>query len=166
MSITASLDDFSLAEIFQLIEKGHKTGLLTVRTESLVNNSSVHYIWVDKGNLVAVASRLDQQGLVKLIEQRQWVSERVFDRLIHWCCPLSEPLGKYLKNQGILRIEQLKEIFDVQVLQPISALFHLKEGLVKFDSNVPMPTREMTGLSISIGIVNWLLIDDNSRHLN
>lgn len=162
MSITASLDDFSFPEILQFIEKGCKTGLLTVRTESLVSHSSVHYIWVEKGRLVAAASRLDQQGLVQLIEQRQWVSERVFDRMIHWCCPISEPLGKYLKNQGILRIEQLKEIFNVQVLQPVSALFHLKEGIVKFDSNVSIPTREMTGLSVSAGIVNWLLMDENS----
>src|ERR687886_2391791 len=153
MSITAFLTEFSIPEILQFIEKGHKTGLLTIRLQSVsqASKSSVHYIWVNQGCLVAAASQLDQQGLVKLIEERQWVSDRVFDKLIHWCCPISEPMGMYLKSQGVLRIEQLKELFYLQVLQPVSTLFQLKDGILKFDQNVPIPTREMTGLSISAG---------------
>src|ERR687886_2801590 len=150
MSITGHLSDFSLPEIFQLLEKGHKTGLLTLHPElSAQEKPQSHYIWVYQGRIVAASNRLDHQGLVKLIEQRQWVSDRVFDKLVHWCCPLSEPLGLYLKNQGVLRAEHLKQLFNVQVLQQVSALFHLKEGHLKFDQNVRTPTREMTGLSVA-----------------
>lgn len=160
MSITAFLTEFSIPEILQLIEKGHKTGLLTIRLKSVsqASKSSVHYIWVNQGCLVAAAMQLDQQGLVKLIEERQWVSDRVFDKLIHWCCPISEPMGMYLKSQGVLRIEQLKELFYLQVLQPVSTLFQLKDGILKFDQNVPIPTREMTGLSISAGVLHHCLV--------
>lgn len=160
MSLIASLYDFSFPEILQFIEKGRKTGLLTIRTEpvSPANQSSVHYIWVHQGRIVAVAKRLDGQGLVKLIEQRQWVSKRVLNKLIHWCCPHNEPLGQSLNNQGILRSEQLKELFYFQVLQPVLNLFKLKDGVVKFDPNAPLLMREMTGLSISAGVLKDYLL--------
>lgn len=152
MSVTGFLIDFSLPEIFQLLEQGSKTGLLTLCAlpESQIekSNSHVHYIWVRQGRIVAAANRLDHQGLVSLIEQRQWISDRVFDKLVHWCCPISEPLGLYLKNQGVLKAEQLKRLFTVQVLQQVCALFQLKNGTFEFDQNVSIPTREATGLSI------------------
>lgn len=156
MSTTGLLSDFSLPEIFQFIEKGRKSGLLRLRalSESQTTPPLVHYIWAYQGRIVAVANCSDQQGLVKLIEQCQMVSERVFNKMVHWCCPIDEPLGLYLKNQGVLQAEQLKQLFQVQVLQPVCALFQLKEGIFKFDQNLPIPTREMTGLSVPAGVLN------------
>jgi hypothetical protein len=149
MSITGHLTDFSLPEIFQLLEKGHKTGLLTLRAEPIANpKSQAHYIWVYQGHIVAAANRTDQQGLVSLIDQRQWVSDRVFDKLIHWCCPINEPLGLYLKNQGVLQAKQLKRLFQIQVLNQICALLQLKDAEFEFEQNVQIPTREMTGLRV------------------
>jgi hypothetical protein len=156
MSTTGSLTDFSLPEIFQFIDKGHKTGLLTIHAvqKNQATPSLVYYIWIYQGRIVALANRLDQQGLVSLIEQCKVVSDRVFDKLVHWCCPIEEPLGLYLKNQGVLRAEQLKQLFQIQVLQPTYTLFQLKNGHFKFDQNVPMPTREMTGLSVPALVLN------------
>lgn len=149
MAITGFLTDFSLPELFQLLEKGHKTGLLTLRAlPTSTSRSPFHYIWLNKGRIVAAANRLDDQGLVTLIEQRHWVSDRVFDKLVHWCCPISEPLGLYLKNQGALQAEQLKRLFQIQVLQQVCALFQLTEAEFQFDPKVRIPTREMTGLSV------------------
>ncbi len=157
MSITGFTSDFSLPEIFQFIEKGRKTGLLTLR--ALPKSQATHpvyYIWVSQGRVVAAANRLDQQGLVSLIEQHQVVSDRVLDKLVHWCCPLDVPLGLYLKNQGVLQTEQLQELFKLQVLQQVGILFKFKEAEFKFDQNVFIPTREMTGLSIEAGALSAL----------
>lgn len=150
MSITGSLVDFSLPELFQFIEKGQKTGLLTLRAvqRTQAKPVSVFYIWVYQGRIVAAANRLDHQGLVSLIDRQQWISDRAFDRLVHWCCPITEPLGLYLKQQGVLQLEQLKRLFQIQVLQQLSALFQLKDAEFKFDPKVGIPSREMTGLSI------------------
>jgi hypothetical protein len=149
MAITGCLTDFSLPEIFQLVEKGHKTGLLTLSVlPSSQGQSRVHYIWINQGRIVAAANRLDDQGLVSLIEQRKWVSDRVFDKLVHWCCPITEPLGLYLQKQGVLPADQLEQLFQVQVLQQVCTLFQLKDAEFKFDPNVRIPTREMTGLSL------------------
>lgn len=150
MPITSSLIDFSLPEIFRFIEKGRKTGLLSFKTLSVSPNvpSPVRYIWVQKGRIVAAANRLDQQSLVTLIEERQWLSDRVFDKVVHWCCPIDEPLGLYLKNQGVLHSKQLKQLFTIQVLQQVCGLFQLHNAQFQFIQNAPTPTREMTGLSV------------------
>jgi len=153
MCITGSLADFSLPEILYFIEKGHKTGLVTVlgKPTSEANSRSRYYIWVHQGCLVAAAKRLDEQGLVKLINQHKWASPRVVTKLAQ-LCPSDRPLGLHLKNQGVLRYSQLKQLFFVQVLQPVSISLQLREGEFSFEQNLSLPMREMTGLRLSAGI--------------
>ena len=158
MSIIGCLTDFSLTEIFQFIGKGHRTGLLTIRVlpESQSMLPSIYYGWVEQGCLIAAANRSDQQGLVSLIEQHQLVSKYVLARLDKFC-PLDKPLGLCLKNQGALQAEHLKQLFSLQVLQLVFALCQIQEGRFKFEQNVPIPTREMTGLRLPIAILTPLI---------
>ncbi|HEY9612598.1 DUF4388 domain-containing protein, partial [Allocoleopsis sp.] len=154
MSLAGYLTDFPLIEILQLIERGKKTGLLTLSMEPIgkAKPVPVFYISVYRGRLVAAARQLDNRGLVKLIHQRQWLSSRVASKLAQ-LCPTHKALGLHLKNLGILRNSQLKQLFFLQVLQPVGAWSQLQKGQFRFDQNVPLPMREMTGLSISAGAV-------------
>lgn len=158
MSITGNLADFSLLEIFQFMEKGHKTGLLTLCTlpESQTTPPSNYYIWVNQGRLVAAANQLNNQGLVKLIDRYSWVSNRVVTKLARFCPP-EQPLGLYLRKQGVLQIEQLEHLFQVQVVLPLCELFQLKDALFKFEQNAPIPRQEMTGFSIPTGFLKVML---------
>jgi hypothetical protein len=158
MTTTGCLTDCSLTEIFQFIEKGNKTGLLTicVPLESQATLPPEFYIWIEQGCIVAVANRLDQQGLVSLIEQGHLVSDRVLARLDVFC-PIDQPLGLCLKNQGAIQSEQLTQLFHVQVLQQVLVLCQLQNGQFKFEQNVPIPAREMTGLSVPIIVVRLLI---------
>ncbi len=155
MSTTGFLTDFSLLEIFEFIDKGHKTGVLRLRAlpESQSTLPPVHYIWSYQGRIVAAANRLDQQGLISLIKQRRWVSNQVVTKLFQFY-PKDKPLGLCLKNQGVLHSQQLKYLFQVQVLQPVCTLFQLKDAQFKFDQDAPIPMREMTGLSVPAGVLN------------
>jgi len=154
MSITGFLSDFSLSEVFRFIEQRHKTGKLTVCTLSKIPGAPAkcYYIWVERGRIVAAADRGDGQGLISLIAQQGWFSDRVLAKLIQWCCPIDKPLGLCLKSHGILQDEQLQKLFLVQILQNLCALFQINEGYFKFDQNLPLPGREMTGLSVTMGI--------------
>lgn len=158
MSITGSLTDFSLPEISQFLERGQKSGLLTFCgfPESQAMPLSFVYIWVDQGNIVAAANQLNDRGLVSLIEQYQWASNRVVTKLAQFCPP-DKPLGLYLRSQGALQTEQLKHLFQVQVVQQICTLFQLKDTQFKFVLNAPMPGREMTGLSVSVVAIKVML---------
>lgn len=156
MSLQSFLSDFSLPEIFQFVEKGQKSGLLSISAlpESQASKGSFHYIWVHQGhvvaaaNIVVTANRLEHLGLVSLIKQRQWVSESALDKLAPWCDNRGESLGQYLFNQGVLQGHQLKHLFSIQVLQQVCAVFQLKDGQVQFDQNVSIPAQELTGLSV------------------
>lgn len=149
MCIAGYLSDFSLAQICHLIETGKQTGLLTLRVclPTQASSAAVHYIWVYQGHLVAIAHQLNQQGLVSLITQCQWINQPRFAQFIQ-SCPTHQPLGSYLKNKGALQAQQLKWLFQVQVLQPMRTLFQLQNAQFEFNSTVKLPTREMTGLSI------------------
>jgi len=150
MPITGSFSDFSLQEIFQFLDNGKKTGLLTLRTlpESPTMPLSLHYIWVSQGRLVGATNQLNHDGLVSLIAQYQWVSKRVVTKLAEFSPP-NQPLGLYLKNQGVLQTAQLEHIFQMQVVQELCPLVQANDAQFKFDQNVPLPMQEMTGLSVS-----------------
>ncbi|HEY9742396.1 MAG TPA: DUF4388 domain-containing protein [Coleofasciculaceae cyanobacterium] len=155
MSTKASLKDVSLPEIFQLIEKGHKTGLLRLcaLSEFRAKPALVYYIWVYKGRIVAAANQLNQQGLVSLIAKHHGVRDRIVANLAQ-SCPLDQPLGLCLKNRFVLETQQLEHLFQIQVLQQMCALFDIENGQFEFHQNVPIPTREMTGFSVPPAVLN------------
>ncbi|HBB33719.1 MAG TPA: hypothetical protein DDZ80_12545 [Cyanobacteria bacterium UBA8803] len=158
MCITGALSDFSLPEICRLLAKGHQTGLLTLHTDvpTPATPQGVCYIWMYLGRIVAVTHQLNHQGLLKLMGQCYWFMDAQGDNCASCLLaklvrlyPSSQPLGLFLKDKGVLTTNQLKDLFQVQVLQPMCTLFELKAGRFKFDHNVPAPALEMTGLSIS-----------------
>lgn len=151
MSIKGYLTDCSFPELCCLIEKGKKTGLLTIQAmpKSREKTLKHHYIWICQGRIVAAANRLDGQGLTSLIKQQGWVSDRILSQLLKCCCPEDQPLGVYLRNYDILTSEQLEQLFLMQVCQQVSAVSRLKDGLFSFDHALPIPARERTGISMS-----------------
>lgn len=151
MSIKGYLTDFSFLEICRFIEKGKKTGLLTIQSapKNPEKSQKYYYIWVCKGRIVAAANRLDGQGLTSLLRQQEWISDRILTQLLKWCCPEDKPLGECLKNYRVLTPEQLEQLFLIQVCQQVSAVSKLKEGLFQFDYDPSVPARERTGLSMS-----------------
>lgn len=153
MTITGNFADFSLPELLQFLDQGKKTGLLYI--EFLLagkeqNKKQVYYIWLHQGRVVSAADRLDQQGLTLMIAQRGWISERVISRVTQISsCFINSPLGLCLKSQGLVQPEQLKLLFNSQVLRPVCSLFQVKDGLFRFEPTSSLPLGEMTGLSMS-----------------
>lgn len=149
MAITSSLSEFSLPELFQFLDQGSKTGLLTLRFQlDPSQEARVRHALIHQGRIVAVTKRLDQQCLLAMICQRGWISPEVIREQVNRC-PANIPIGLYLKTQGFLQPEQLRLLFHAQVLQQVCALFRLKDARFKFDSKATLPTTEMTGLSLS-----------------
>ena len=150
MAITSSLAEFSLPELFQFLDQGSKTGLLTLRfqLDTPNNEKRVRHTLIHQGRIVAVTKRLDHQCLLAMICQRGWISPEVLREQVNRC-PANIPIGLYLKTQGFLQPEQLRLLFHAQVLQQVCALFRLKDARFKFDSKATLPTTEMTGLSLS-----------------
>ncbi|TAE58578.1 MAG: DUF4388 domain-containing protein [Nostocales cyanobacterium] len=153
MTITGNFADFSLPELLQFLDQGKKTGILYIEfcvDESNKSKKQVYYIWLHQGRVIAASDRLDQQGLTLMIAQRGWISERVISRVIQISsCFANSPLGLCLKSQGLLQPEQLKLLFNSQVLRPVCSLFQIKDALFRFEPTPTLPLGEMTGLSMS-----------------
>lgn len=150
MAITSCLAEFSLPELFQFLDQGSKTGLLTLRFQADNHNQEkrVRHALMHQGRIVAVTNRLDHQCLLAMICQRGWISPEVLREQVNRC-PANIPIGLYLKTQGFLQAEQLRLLFHAQVLQQVCGLFRLKDAQFKFDAKATLPTTEMTGLSLS-----------------
>ncbi|MBV8884253.1 MAG: DUF4388 domain-containing protein [Chroococcidiopsidaceae cyanobacterium CP_BM_RX_35] len=148
MILTGYLSEFSLPEIFQFVEQGYKTGLLSLQFEPEAGKQApVHYLWLQGGRIVAVANQRDQKGLLSLIQQRGWLSPQLIQQIRAWAGG-EQPLGLYLKAKGVITPEQLKLLFHAQVLQRVCTLFRSPNGQFKFDPKAPLPRAEMTGLSL------------------
>jgi len=148
MAITGSLSEFSLPEIFQFLDQGQKTGVLTIRDLKALHTgkSLLRHIWLHNGRVVAAGDRLDNRGLARLIEERGWITDAnraEVERLIQ----ANVPLGLNLKSLGILYPDQLKLLLSVQVLRQVCSLFQVETGQFRFDAKVDLPKAEMTGLS-------------------
>ena len=150
MAITSCLAEFSLPELFQFLDQGSKTGLLTLRfqPDSHSPEKRVRHALMHQGRIVAVTNRLNHQCLLAMICQRGWISPQALREQVNRC-PANMPIGLYLKTQGFLQPEQLRLLFHAQVLQQICGLFRLKDARFKFDTKATLPTTEMTGLSLS-----------------
>lgn len=151
MKLSGFLSEFSLGEIFQLIEQGEKTGVLCIREltpTKLSNDSSSspkkYYLWFKQGHIIAATNRDDNKGLQTLIQKRGWLKEQTCQQLSH---QINKPLGLFLKSRGLLSHNQLKLLFVTQVMRHVFTLFKLNRGYFLFEHNRQPPWVEMTGLT-------------------
>ncbi|NJO41004.1 MAG: DUF4388 domain-containing protein [Cyanobacteria bacterium CRU_2_1] len=147
MGIAGRLSTFSLAEVLQILDRGCKTGLLTVRVSLEKRREQPYYIWFRQGQIVAAAEQLDHKELLSVLIRRGWLDYDTAS-LYSQVTRLDRPLGSLLKEEGVLQIDHLKSLFQAQVPRRLGGLFKFKDGEFKFDSDSPLPKLEMTGFSM------------------
>lgn len=152
MSVKGYLSDFSLPEIFQLLQDGKKTGLLSIQglvypEQTPQSPQQYYFIWLHRGRIVTVTKHLDSRDLAKLISKRRYLSSTMTERLIRRCPP-DEPLGRFLRSQGVLTTKQLEILFATQVMGQVCELFQVPDGYFEFDPTASLPKADMTGLSV------------------
>ena len=154
MSISTSLELFSLADLFRLIEFERKSGRLTIQVsleDKKASLKKIYYVWFEDGYLVAVSDRLNHRGLISIIETRGWLNPSVTNQL-RTLCPIEVPLGTYLKQAKLLTSEQINLIFQIQLHQ-VFQLFELNSSSFRFD--------EMSELKDRIMTIPWLEMTGN-----
>lgn len=151
MALAGSLSEYSLAEIFQFVQQGYKTGLLLISpdNDSVQSFNNPSYIWFQNGRLMAHARDLSQLGLLSMIAQREWIDTDNLSALHQKLKLTNQPLGLYLKSTGGLDNEQLRLLFHSQVLQPVCGLFKIADAKFSFDEQSPLAYPEMTGVSMN-----------------
>ena len=127
MSLTGNLSEYSLVEIFNFVQEGNKTGLLSIDPDRCFSRSldNAYYISFQAGRIMSVSSGhgLEDRGLLKMMVQRQWLSAEQITGLSFHASHLGQPLGTYLKSCNLIDSEQLSLLFDAQVVAGICKLF-------------------------------------------
>jgi Domain of unknown function (DUF4388) len=161
MSLTGCLSEYSLAEIFNFVQEGNKSGLLSIDPDRCLSRSvdNAYYISFQTGRVMSVSNGhgLGYQGLLKMMEQRKWLSLEQVTGLSINVNKLGQPLGTYLKSCNTLDTEQLRLLFDSQVVASICKLFgEIHYGQFRFDPQAPLIYAEMTGISLTAQEVSLL----------
>lgn len=164
MSLTGNLSTMSLAEIFQWLNSGTKTG--TLRLES--KTGLIKDVYFDNGTINS-ASSSDPRELIgqyllncNKINEKQLVHALERQRRDHVL------LGKILVQEGILNQEELSEILCTISEEIIYDLFLWKEGKFEFYDGI-LPERELPNMNLDITHIvlegarredEWLQIKD------
>jgi hypothetical protein len=153
MSLAGYLSEYSLAEIFHFIQEGNKTGMLSIEPEPGLTRSAsdVYYLAFQSGRIMSVSTGHSptHQGLLKLMQQRRWLSPEKSSQIEVQTRLLSQPLGTYLKSLNILDSEQLTLLFNSQVIATTCKLFEIHHGKFNFNPQASLIYGEMTGLSLT-----------------
>lgn len=154
MSLTGYLSEYSLAEIFNFVQEGNKTGLLSIESDRCLSRSqdNAYYISFQTGRIMSVSNGYgtEYRGLLKMMEQRQWLSREQVTGLSININKLGQPLGTYLKSCNAIDTEQLRLLFDAQVVANMCKLFgEIHHGRFNFDPQAPLIYAEMTGISVT-----------------
>jgi Domain of unknown function (DUF4388) len=154
MSLTGCLVEYSLVEIFNFIQDGNKTGLLSIEADRCLSRSidNAYDIAFQSGRIMSVTNgrKSGSRGLIEMMAQRQWLSPEQITGLSFHAKTLQQPLGTYLKACNSIDTEQLKLLFDTQVTANICKLFgEHHHGRFHFDPHAPLIYAEMTGISLT-----------------
>jgi hypothetical protein len=165
MTLAGYLSEYSLPEIFNFVHQGDRTGLLSMYPDyrASVCTNIYQNLWFENGRIVTLTSGLDGRELIDRIEQRKLFAQRQIEQVRLQLDKLPQPLGLYLKDRGLLDAEQLKLLFNAQVIAPTCKLFELKNGRFKFDPKIPINNAEMTGVSLSaqeMGLLGLRMLKD------
>jgi signal recognition particle receptor subunit beta len=140
MAMVGDLQEFSLCDLLHLIERGRKTGQLSIWAPN-----GIYRIWFYQGRVVTAIPPQPEHSLENLLANSRGVRGQDVARSTPH--PLNEPLGHCLQRQGLITPAALAKLFRHQLQTGLYSLFALESGQFSFLPNVPMPYREMTGLS-------------------
>jgi hypothetical protein len=147
MTITGYLIDYSLPELFQFLDKGEKTGFLSLDfSVDEKSNYQNQYIWFRYGRIVASSDNIEGKGLINIIQQKGWFNKKI-EHYYEQRFQNDAPLGLSLKSYSLLDAEQLKMLFYAQVMRKVCDLFQCPNGWFEFTESNNLAFAEMTGLS-------------------
>jgi Domain of unknown function (DUF4388) len=130
MALEGTLEDFSLADIFQLIGIQRKTGIL-----SLKNSDEAVTITFHNGMVIGADSspRKLEDRLGKVLVKTGLISQQQLTEALQRQQKTLQKIGYILVNEKYISRDQLKEALQIQVAQMIYRLFRWKSGEYYFD---------------------------------
>jgi Domain of unknown function (DUF4388) len=165
MTLAGYLAEYSLAEIFNFVHEGSRTGVLEIFPDPNVIPAPTdpRFVWFEDGRVIAATSGLDGKGLLMAIGQRKFIPPAQIELIDAQMHQLPQPLGIYLKSRGLLDAEQLKLLFNAQTIVAVCKLFEPKNRQFHFNPTRAPLNSELTGIGLpaqEVGMLGLRVLKD------
>ncbi len=134
MAIEGPLKELSIQDVLQLLDLAHKTGVLTVRSESLDDEAIVHF---SKGSIVFAVRRRSTRRLGSLLIRSGKLTQRELDQALEQ--QRRDPtrrLAEILLEMGSITDTELERQLKFQMEETIYELMNWDEGYFRFEERV------------------------------
>jgi cytochrome c-type biogenesis protein CcmH/NrfG len=131
MAIEGPLQELSIQDVLQLLDLAHKTGVLTIRSESLDDEAIVHF---SKGAIVFAVRRRSTRRLGQMLIRSGRVTQRELDSALDY--QRKDPtrrLAEVLLEMGSITEEELEKQLRFQMEETIYEVMGWNEGYFKFE---------------------------------
>lgn len=130
MALEGTLEDFSLADIFQLIGIQRKTGVLSLKSSQETVTVTFH-----QGMVIGADSvpRKLEDRIGKVLVKTGLITQEELKEALELQQKTLQKIGFILVDQQYISREQLKEALQIQVTQMIYRLFRWTNGEYYFD---------------------------------
>lgn len=164
MSLTGNLSTMSLAEIFQWLNSGQKTGTLRVVSKTGLTKD----VYFEQGTINSASSSDPRELIGQYLLNSNKISEQQLVDALEKQRRDHVLLGKILVQQKLLKEEELSEILFTISEEIIYDLFLWKEGKFEF-YDARLPERELPNMNLDITHIvlegarredEWLQIKD------
>jgi Domain of unknown function (DUF4388) len=130
MALEGTLEDFSLADIFQLIGIQRKTGILTLKNSQETVSVTFHHGMVIGAD--SVPKKLEDR-IGKVLVKTGLITQDRLKEALDLQEKTLQKIGFILIDQNYISKDQLKEALQIQVTQMIYRLFRWTTGEYYFD---------------------------------
>ncbi|HUP90105.1 MAG TPA: DUF4388 domain-containing protein [Longimicrobiales bacterium] len=131
MAIEGPLQELSIQDVLQLLDLAHKTGVLTIRSESLDDEAIVHF---SKGAIVFAVRRRSTRRLGQMLIRSGKLTQRELDSALEQ--QRRDPtrrLAEILLEMGSISEEELEKQLRFQMEETIYEVMAWTEGYFKFE---------------------------------
>ena len=137
MAIEGPLRELGIQEVLQMLDLAQKTGVLTVRSERLMDEAVAHLL---DGNIVFASRRRSMRLLGQQMLREGKLTERELERALELQQKdPSQRLGAILLEMGTLNPEDLHEQLRFQIEETIYDLLAWDEGYFRFEESTEPP---------------------------
>ncbi|HEY0672030.1 MAG TPA: DUF4388 domain-containing protein [Longimicrobiales bacterium] len=141
MAIEGPLQELSIQDVLQLLDLAHKTGVLTVRSESLDDEAIVHFT---KGAIVFAVRRRSTRRLGQLLIRSGKLTQRELDSALD--LQRRDPtrrLAEILLEMGSISEEELERQLRFQMEETIYEVMGWDEGYFRFEERAEIASNRL-----------------------
>ena len=141
MAIEGPLQELSIQDVLQLLDLAHKTGVLTIRSESLDDEAIVHF---SKGAIVFAVRRRSTRRLGQLLIRSGKLTQRELDSALD--LQRRDPtrrLAEILLEMGSISEEELERQLRFQMEETIYEVMAWDEGYFRFEERAEIASNRL-----------------------